>query len=72
VLGIIQYTSELKNTQQLEQALDEKANLLREVHHRVKNNLQIIKSMINLHERQDASKPKKSWTNAATEFRPWQ
>ncbi|MFB6226808.1 MAG: PAS domain S-box protein [bacterium] len=58
-LGIIQDISELKNTQQqLEQALDEKANLLREVHHRVKNNLQIIKSMINLHERQDESKPK--------------
>lgn len=51
-LGIIQDITQLKETQEeLQRALDEKANLLREVHHRVKNNLQMIKSMINLHER---------------------
>lgn len=51
-LGLFQDITQLKETQEeLNKALNEKANLLQEVHHRVKNNLQIIQSMINMHER---------------------
>ena len=49
-VGIIRdVTQEIVKERLLEESNEEKSVLLREVHHRVKNNLQIILSLINLH-----------------------
>jgi PAS domain S-box-containing protein len=49
VSGIAHNITEKKHVQQrMEQSLKEKEVLLREVHHRVKNNMQVISSILNL------------------------
>ena len=49
VSGIAHNTTDKKQVQQrMEQSLKEKEVLLREVHHRVKNNMQVISSILNL------------------------
>ncbi|MDP3567540.1 PAS domain S-box protein [Sediminibacterium sp.] len=49
VSGIAHNVTEKKlNSQRVEQSLKEKEVLLKEVHHRVKNNMQIISSILNL------------------------
>jgi PAS domain S-box-containing protein len=47
--GFVANTSDRKKAEEnLRQSLEEKTALLKEVHHRVKNNLQIVASMLNL------------------------
>jgi len=56
VVGILGASNDITRQKEVEEAiqasLDEKVILLREVHHRVKNNLQIIISLVNLQMRQ--------------------
>ncbi|MFB6344951.1 MAG: PAS domain S-box protein [bacterium] len=51
IVGTVREITELKRTQtELEETIDERNSLLKEVHHRVKNNLQVINSIMSLHE----------------------
>lgn len=48
IIVVRNQTDEIENEQKLKESIHEKEVLLKEVHHRVKNNLQIINSILNL------------------------
>lgn len=69
-LGYMQDITEIKNYERkLTAAIDEKELLLREVHHRVKNNLQIITSLINLQSIRETKNPDDTLRNIQSKIR---
>jgi two-component system, sensor histidine kinase PdtaS len=60
IIGIIVLWLRLnKRSKQLQVALTEKDVLLREIHHRVKNNMQVVSSLLNMHVRKVKDKDSK-------------
>lgn len=61
IISLTEITDIIKTQKQLEESISEKNALLRELHHRVKNNLQVIISLLNLQaQKADKKSPTRS------------
>jgi len=61
-------TSQKQQSKQIAQALQDKTALLHEVHHRVKNNLQIVSSLLNMQARKASKSLNEQDADTATAF----
>ncbi|MCU0675781.1 MAG: PAS domain S-box protein [Myxococcota bacterium] len=67
--GILDVSTDVAARRQMTNALKEKETLLKEIHHRVKNNLQIIASLLNLQSMSSSPDSKHLWADSVARVR---
>lgn len=69
IISLTEITDLIKTQKQLKETIKEKDALLRELHHRIKNNLQIIISLLNLQAQKADPKTKKTLSEVQNRIR---